>query len=70
MGWALALVGEERGVYRVLVEEPKGKRDGTIVPSLIWRSEDPPATITTCTVAAVSVFYTPDDGRLTPETCI
>jgi len=20
-------------------------------------------------VAAVSVFYTPDDGRLTPETC-
>ena len=32
-------------------------RDGT-VPSLIWRSEDPPAAITTCTGGCrVSILY-------------
>jgi len=32
--------------------------------------EDPTATITTSTGGCrVSIFYTPDDGRMTPETC-
>ena len=39
------------------------------VSSLIWRSEDPPATITTCTGGCRVSIFTPDDGRMTPETC-
>ena len=41
----------------------------TAVPALIRRSDDLPATITHVPVAAVLVLNTPDDGRLTPETC-
>ena len=39
------------------------------VPALIWSCDDLPATITHVPVAAVLVLNTPDDGRLTPETC-
>ena len=38
-------------------------------PALIRRCDDIPATITHVPVAAVLVLNTPDDGRLTPETC-
>ena len=37
--------------------------------ALIKRRDDLPATITHVPVAAVLVLNTPDDGRLTPETC-
>ena len=36
---------------------------------LIRRCDDLPATITHVPVAAVLVLNTPDDGRLTTETC-
>ena len=39
------------------------------VPALIRRCDDLPATITHVPVGAVLVLNTPDDGRLTPETC-
>jgi hypothetical protein len=37
--------------------------------ALIRRCDDLPATIPHVTVAAVLVLNTPEDGRLTPETC-
>jgi hypothetical protein len=37
--------------------------------AIIWRSEDPHATITTCTGGCRVSIYTPDDGHLMPETC-
>ena len=39
------------------------------VPALIRRCDDLPAMITHVPVATVPVLNTPDDGRLTPETC-
>ena len=39
------------------------------VPALIRRCDDLPTTITHVPMAAVLVLNTPDDGRLTPETC-
>ena len=36
---------------------------------LIGRCDDLPSTITHVPMAAVLVLNTPDDGRLTPETC-
>ena len=40
-----------------------------IYNALFWRCDDLPATITHVPVAAVLVLNTPDEGRLTPETC-
>jgi hypothetical protein len=47
MGWAIALMGDRRGVYRVLVGKPEGKNhlgdpgiDGRILLSWIFMQWD------------------------------
>ena len=59
----------QRSMVHVLLLQVSHHISLLVPPALIRRCDDLPATIIHVPVAAVLVLNTPNDGRLTPETC-